>query len=188
MENPYGLRLARRDDFDPLLAFVLPIIEEDAVQPVSIPKVSAIVMRCIERSGAVAGIVSGPHGIEASVGATIEEFDYTDESHLMVRWLGVAPAFRKSDRSARMVNYVRWLYESMGENAVPVFMSALTAVEQRGKVAMLERRAPRVGVLHAFGCLPDRSFIPTRAGRGDGKTTGSRSEPVAAGPPAVKSA
>jgi hypothetical protein len=182
MENPYGLRLARRDDFDALLAFVLPIIQEDAVQPVSVDKISAMVARCIGRAGAVAGIVSGPQGIEASVGATIDEFEYTDESHLMVRWLGVAPAFRKSDRPARLLNYVRWLHEAMGDQAVPVFLPALTTTDQAGKVSLYERRAPRVGVLHAFGCLPDRSFIPARVGRGNGRATGARSEPVAAGP------
>lgn len=163
MENPYGLRLARPDDFEPLLAFVLQAIRDDAVQPVSVTKVSALVARCIERSDAVAGIVSGPKGIEASVGASVEEFEYTDEKHLSVRWLGVAPAFRQTDLPARLMKYVEWLHQSTGDLAMPVFMSALTTSDQFGKVSLLERKAPRVGVIHAYGCLPDRSFLPTHA-------------------------
>lgn len=182
MENPYGLRLARPDDFEPLLEFALHFIRPDAVQTVSTEKVSAIVRRCIARDGALAGLVSGPRGIEASVGVTIEQFDYTDESHLMVRWLGVADAFKKTDLSARMMKYVRWLHDSAGDEALPVFMSITTTSDQERKVSLYERRAPRVGVLHAFGCLPDRSFLSTHSGRRGNGATGSRSAPVAAGP------
>lgn len=182
MENPYGLRLARHDDFEPLVAFALHFIRGDAVQPVSVEKVKQMVMRCIDRDGAIAGLISGPRGIEASVGVTIEQFDYTDESHLMVRWLGVAKEFRKSDMSIRVMKYVQWLHDSVGDGALPVFMSATTTSDQEGIVSLYERRAPRVGVLHAFGCLPDRSFLATRSGsRGNG-ATGARSVPVAAGP------
>jgi hypothetical protein len=172
VDNPYGLRVAVPADAEALLAFVLPIYEEDAAQPVSVVKVAAIVARCIARDRAIAGIVTGPHGIEASVGATIDVFDYSDEPHAMVKWLGVAPAFRKSDRAARMVSYVRWLYETMASMEpvpVPVFLPALTTSEQRRKVLLYQRRAPQVGVLYAFGCLPDRSFFnPGRAGPREG--------------------
>lgn len=172
-ENPYGLRIATRGDADALLAFVLPIYEEDAAQQVSVAKVTTLVARCVDRDRAIAGIVTGESGeIEASVGATVDAFDYTDECHLMVKWLGVAPAFRKTDRASRMVSYVRWLYDTMQSNSdvpIPVFMPTLTTSEQRPKVLLYQRRLPQVGVLHAFGCLPDRTFFnPGRVGRREG--------------------
>jgi hypothetical protein len=177
-DNPYGLRVAGPADADALLAFVLPIYEEDAAQRVSATKVAAIVARCIERDRAIAGIVTGPQGIEASVGAAIDAFDYSEEPHLMVKWLGVAPAFRRTDRASRMVSYVRWLFdvmEQMGEIPVPVFLPTLTTTDQRRKVLLYQRRAPQVGVLHAFGCLPDRSFFnPAHVGPREGGSKESR--------------
>jgi hypothetical protein len=167
-ENPYGLRVAAEDDLEPLLDFVLPLIREDAAQDVSLSKVALMVSRCVARDGAIAGIVDGPEGIEASVGATIDTGDYTDEPHCMVRWLGVAPQFRKSDRGVRMVKFVFWLYERLAEAAespMPVFMPAMTTVEQRGKIGLYSRRAPLVGVLHGFGISPERHFSLGRAGR-----------------------
>jgi hypothetical protein len=180
-DNPFGLRIAVPADAAALLAFVLPIFQDDAAQPVSVPRVAAIVARCLERDGAIAGIVSGPDGvIEASVGASIDQFDYTDEQHCMVRWLGVAPAFRKSDRISRLMHYVSWLHETLAANSdrpIPVFLSAMATTEQRGKVLLYQRRVPMVGVLHAIGCLPERSFVsPGRAGGVNGGK-GSRSAP-----------
>lgn len=181
-DNPYGLRIATPDDAEALLAFVLPIYQEDAAQAVSIPKVAALVARCVSHDRAMAGIVSSADGtIEASVGATIESFDYSDEPHLMVKWLGVSPAFRRTDRASRMVGYVKWLYETMGVESdipIPVFIPTLTTAEQRPKVLLYHRRLPMRGVLYAFGCLPDRTFFdPSRAGRKEG---GGRESPKAA--------
>jgi hypothetical protein len=174
-ENPFGLRAATPVDAAALLAFVLPIYEEGAAQTVSPRKVASLVERCVLRDRAIAGIVVGAEGeIEASVGATIEEFDYSDEPHMMIKWLGVAPAFRNSDRAGRMVGYCRWLFETMSagaDNPVPVFMPTLTTAEQRSKVLMFQRRLPMVGMLYALGCLPSRSFFdPARVGRRQGGT------------------
>lgn len=182
MDNPFGLRVATPPDAASLLAFVLPIFEEDAAQAISVSKIQALVERCLTRDRAIAAIVTGADGeIEASVGVSIDTFDYTDEIHLMVRWLGVAPAFRRTDRASRMVNYVRWLYDTMqgqSDAPVPVFMPTLTTAEQRPKVLLYQRRLPQVGVLHAFGCLPDRTFFdPSRVGKKEG---GARQSPKGA--------
>jgi len=173
MDNPFGLRVATQADAEALLAFVLPIFEEDAAQAISLSKVTALVARCLSRDRAIAAIVTSSSGeIEASVGASVDSFDYTDEVHLMVRWLGVAPAFRKTDRASRMVGYVRWLYDTLQSNSdvpIPVFIPTLTTAEQRPKVLLYQRRLPQVGVLHSFGCLPDRTFFnPARVGQKEG--------------------
>lgn len=189
VDNPFGLRVATHTDAEALLAFVLPIFEEDAAQTISIPKVAALVTRCLDRDRAIAGIVTGENGeIEASVGASMDTFDYTDETHVMVRWLGVAPAFRKTDRASRLVGYVRWLYDVMQSNSdvpIPVFLPTLTTSEQRRKVLLYQRRLPMAGVLYAIGCLPERTFFsPSRAGEKEG---GARHSPKGAAlvPPSI---
>lgn len=167
-DNPYGLMACTPDHADALLDFVLPIYEEDAAQPVSVDKVRVMIDRCCARDRAMAAYVATPDGtIQASVGAMIDYFDYSDEPHLMIKWLGVAPAYRRVNLASRLVSYVGWLYQAMNvDGPIPVFIPTLTSVEQRSKVMLYQRRLPQVGVLHAFGCLPDRSFFnPARVGR-----------------------
>lgn len=169
-ENPYGMRSAGPDDGEALFAFVLRLYRQDEAQEASPRKIAALVQRCLDRDSAIAGIVTGPTGIEASVGAIIDEFDYTDDPHMMVKWFGVAPAFIRTNYGSRLMGYVRWLHESLArasEKPMPVFLSTLTTTNHRSRVLLLQRQAPQVGALHAFGCLPGTSFLtPDRFGRG----------------------
>jgi hypothetical protein len=121
------------------------------------------------RHQAICGVVSGDGGeIEASVGAVLECFDYSDEPHLTVKWFGVAPAFRKTDRAARLMTYTRWLFDTMSAASdlpVPVFLSSMTTLAQERKLRLFQRRLPTVGALFALGCLPEAQFFTTHAGR-----------------------
>lgn len=183
-DNPYGVRVAVAEDAVALLDFVLPIFAENAAQTVSLDKVSQLVARCITRQRALAGIVTGPDGIEGSVGMTVDEFDYSDEPHVMVRWIGISPAMRRTNLGSRLMAYVRWFHESAG--SVPIFLSSLTTTDLRSKVLMLQRQAPLVGVVHALGCLPDRSFLtPGQVTGGKDKRGGSRSLPPSVRDPAT---
>lgn len=160
-ENPYGVRLANEADAPALLHFVLPLFVEGAAQSVSEAKVAALVARCTQRARGIAGIITGPAGIEASVGLTIDEADYTEESHVMVRWLGVLPAVRKSNLGARLMGFVRWFHSSLTalDSPMPVFLSSLVTTDLKSKVLLLQRQAPMVGVVHALGVLPHRAFL-----------------------------
>lgn len=181
-DNPYGVRVAVADDAAALLAFVLPIFAENAAQTVSPEKVAQLVERCISRDRAMAGIVTGPTGIDGSVGMTVDEFDYSDEPHVMVRWIGISPAVRRTNLGSQLMGFVRWFHETAAP--LPVFLSSLTTTDLRSKVLMLQRQAPMVGVVHALGCLPDRDFLtPGQVTGGKGKRGGSRSLPPNVGLP-----
>jgi hypothetical protein len=160
-ENPFGVRLATEADAPALLHFVLPIYVEGAAQTVSEAKVAALVERCTARERGIAGIITGPIGIEASVGMTIDEADYSDESHVMVRWLGVSPAVRRSGLGARLMGFVKWFHMTLSamDAPMPVFLSSLVTTDLRSKVLLLQRQAPMVGVVHALGVLPHRAFL-----------------------------
>lgn len=171
IENPYGLRGATPADAETLMPFVMNILSEEAPQTPSPEKVSALIDRCLNRDRAIAGMIVGPEGaIHGSVGATIETFDYSDEPHVMIKWMGVADAYKKSDLPARMMGYMKWLYDTFGqmtERPMPVFLAALTTTDLQRKVLMFQRRAPQVGMLFAYGCRPDRTFLtPARVGAG----------------------
>lgn len=155
--NPYGVRAAVPNDAAALLDFVLPLFEENAAQTVSAGKIAALVERCIDRDSALAGIIVGEDGIEGSVGMTVDEFDYSDERHIMVRWLGISPAVRRTNLGSRLMGFVRWFHATAAP--LPVFVSSLTTTDQKRKVLMLQRQTSLVGVVHALGCLPDRVFL-----------------------------
>jgi hypothetical protein len=176
IENPFGLRAAGPDDAEALAAFVIPIFQENAAQPISVPKITELVERCTQRDAALAGIVTGPDGIEGSVGMTVDAFDYSDARHVMVRWLGISPSMRRTNLGSRLISYVRWFHAQTGD--VPVFLSSLTTTDLRPKLLMLQRQVPLVGQLFALGCLPDRVFLtPGQVSAGRGKRGGSGNQP-----------
>lgn len=175
--NPYGVRAAVANDAAALLDFVVPLFEENAAQAVSVQKIAQLVQRCVDRDSALAGVIIGEEGIEGSVGMTVDEFDYSDERHIMVRWMGIAPSMRhRTHLGSRLMSFVRWFHTTAAP--LPVFLSSLTTTDLKAKVLMLQRQAPLVGVVHALGCLPDRSFLPPGLViAGKAKHGGSRSLP-----------
>lgn len=181
-ENPYGIQKATPADADALFPLVMDLYREDSWQTPSEAKIRAVIHRCVHQQGAIAGVVRGEGGIEASVGAAFEQFDYSDDMHIMVKWFGVAPFFRATDRGARLMNYLKWTYETLGamspHDNIPVFLPALTATDVQRKLVMFSRRAPQVGALFAYGCHPGRSFLaPARAAAVGGKRSLAKVSP-----------
>src|SRR5690242_5751156 len=120
----FDVHVATPEDKSPLLAFAIMIKAEDALQEVSNEKVGVMVDRCIQRDRAIAGVIKGPLGIEASIGLWIEELDYSDDVHLRVKWVGTHPACRKSGHGPRLMGFAQSFQESVG---IPLFMDVLTA-------------------------------------------------------------
>lgn len=180
-ENPYGLRIATEHDAAALFDFALPHVRECAVQPVSEERVRRLVERCVFRDRAIAAVITGPGGIQGSLGATVETHDCADDPHIMVRWLGTAKEFRNTDTTARLLKFCQWMHETLGgDTRIPVLVPLLTTSDQQRKMALYQRRAPQVCVLHGFGCLPDRELITLKV-PGEGQRQGSKEAPGAAG-------
>jgi hypothetical protein len=151
----FAVHAATPEDKQALLSFAIMIKTEDALQEVSNDKMEVLVDRCIRRDCGIAGVVRGSLGIEASIGLTIEELDYSDEKHVSVRWLGVHPARRKTDNSARLMGFATRFQEGLG---IPLFMEVTTTNALEGKLRWFSRHAPQVGALFSLGKLPKGAF------------------------------
>jgi GNAT superfamily N-acetyltransferase len=155
IENPQGIRKAGIHDLLPLIGSASIILGESALQALSPEKVAALVQRCVEFDRALAGIISGPTGIEASIGLVIESFDYSDEQHLSVKWLGVHPEFQRKNHGATLMSFAKWAQEMVG---VPLFMGLSTLEALQAKLHLFVRSAPQVGALFSFGGAPHGAF------------------------------
>lgn len=159
--NPMGVRRAMPDDLPALTESATMITLEGALQAVSKVKVAVLAQRCVERDRAIAGIIDGPSGIEASIGMAVESFDYSDEEHLSVKWLGVHPAFRRQNHGALLLQFAQWAQEVM---AVPLFIDLSTTEALQAKMHLYLRMVPQVGARFSWGGVPEGAFSQSRVG------------------------
>ncbi len=175
--NPFEVRRADATDAPRLFDFLLPLYVEVALQPVSATKLRTMVERCAGGDRAMAGLIEGPAGIEASIALAIEEFDYTDAEHLRIKWAFVYPAFRRMNHLHRLMQFAAWCYEgmlAMSPAAMPLIGDILTVDELEPKMRLYQRSLPQVGAMFALGCVPENAFDQLRLddGRGDrGRST-----------------
>jgi len=162
--NTYGVLKARLCDAPAIREFLLGhYYPEAALQPISIRKVDSMIGRCVSRDRAMAGIIMGDGGIEASVGISIEEFDYSEHPHLEARWLSVHPDHRHSTHLQQLLKFADWAAEQMG---VPAFLGVLTDKDLIGKMRLYQRRMPQVGAMFAAGVQDGRFYSQLRMGDG----------------------
>ena len=164
--NPHGVRKALTADYGRLLQFAATQYQECALQPPSNAKVAEIVRRCVTMDGALAGVIDGEGGIEASVGLTVEQFDYSEERHLRVKWLGVHPHFRRTNHASRLMDFVKWCQENIGSpnEKLPVFMDILTQDALQAKMHLYLRSVPQVGASFAWGASLQGAFSQSHVG------------------------
>lgn len=154
--NPQNVRRAGPDDLAALTESATMLIGEGALQEVSAAKIAALVARCVDRDRAIAGIIDGPDGIEASIGMTIESYAYSDAEHLSVAWLGVHPEHREHQpHGAKLMEFAAWAQAVMG---VPLFMELSTLEELKAKLHLMIRQAPQVGARFSIGGVPSGAF------------------------------
>ncbi len=161
IENPMGVRRADPDDLAPLIASASLIFADGALQPVSGIKVAALVQRCIERDRAIAGIIDGADGIEASIGLAVDSFPYSDAEHLFVAWMGVHSQYRKSTHAIKLMEFAQW---AQGIMDVPLFIELSTLDALQGKLHLYLRSVPQVGARFCWGTMPAGVFSQRELG------------------------
>jgi hypothetical protein len=166
ISNPHGVRKALTADYGRLFQFAAAQYQECALQPPSDARIAEIVRRCVSMDGALAGVIDGPSGIEASVGMTIEQFDYSDARHLRIKWLGVHPHFRRTNHAARLMDFVKWCQENISTSGetLPMFMDVLTQGALQAKMHLYLRSAPQVGASFAWGAALQDAYSQSHVG------------------------
>lgn len=155
--NPFGVRRAVPVDQASLLDFVLPMLSEESLQPVSPSRVLGMVKRATQQDGAIAGIIDGADGIEASIGLLVDRYAYTEQEHVRVTWAFVHPEYRKSEHAQNLMAFAKWACEQLGATRgynVPLIYELLTRTDLVGKMKLVQRSLPQVGATFAWGCLP----------------------------------
>ena len=182
--NPFNVRKADPYDLEPLFNLAMFLSHEDALQPVSEAKLRATVQRCVNMDNAIAGIIDGPDGIDASVGLVLDQFPYSDQDHLAARWIGTSKAYqdritKQRERNyapedagfaSRLLRFAKWASDQMD---VPLVITVLTASDLKAKLTSYQRQTPQIGAIFGWGDLPDRSFFNQNSPGGWKKSEGS---------------
>jgi hypothetical protein len=170
VEYPHPVRRATEDDIDALCLMVPRLLEETNLLPVSATKIQRLIERCAMREGgAIAGIIDGPDGIDASVGLDVAESDISDHRFIRSIWLGIHPDLRenppghgdqRANHGRRLFDFARWYHAKLEQSAGhPILMQfdVATRVELGPKLGLYERNALPVGA--SFAYLSSGSFL-----------------------------
>ena len=161
---PPMVRRAGPDDIESLLLFVPQILEETTLLPLSPVKIERLVERCATQENcAIAGIIDGEDGIDASVGLVMSELETSDTRYIRAAWCGLHPTVRKRPAIAddprghygRMLfEFARWCHAGMERNAghpILVQFDVATRTFLGAKIGLYERSLRQVGASFAFG-------------------------------------
>lgn len=168
---PTEVRRAGPDDLDGLLGFVPPLLAESALLPLSLSKVERLISRCATREGgAIAGIIDGPNGIEASIGLAVYDSDVSDERYFRAVWCGLGQGVRESPeygedprrhRGRTLLDFAKWCHAELERAAgrpLLLQLDVATRPALESKLAWYHRHAVQVGAIFALGSFGD--FLP----------------------------
>ena len=170
VEYPMNVRRATEDDIDALSLMVPRLLAENSILPISATKIQRHIERCaMLEGGAIAGIIDGPDGIDASVGLDVAESDVSDHKFVRAIWLGIHPDARenpathndpRSNYGRRLFEFARWYHAKLEQSAGhPILMQfdVATRVELGPKLGLYERNAVPIGA--SFAYLSGGSFL-----------------------------
>lgn len=167
---PPLVRRATPDDIDALTLFVPQVLGETTLLPISLIKVETLIERCArQQSGAIAGIIDGDDGIDASIGLAFVESETSDQPFIRAVWCGLHPSVRKhpgnqTDPKAHygrtLFEFARWCHAGLEKAAGhPILLQfdLATRVFLGAKMGLYQRNLQQVGASYAFG--PSGTFI-----------------------------
>jgi GNAT superfamily N-acetyltransferase len=167
--NPFGVRKAQPADAEALFSFLMPILAETALQPISEIKVEMMVRQAVCHDGAIAGIIEGLDGIEASIGLFVETFPYSDALHVRDRWLGVREDKRRLPHGSHLLKFAQWAQQALQTGygqPLPLFLEILTRRQLEPKMRLYQRHSSQVGAFFSCGSVPADAFSQRRLGNG----------------------
>lgn len=163
VQYPSGVRRATEEDIDGLYLIVPQLLAETTLLPVSSQKVEKLIERCAMcEGGAIAGIIDGPDGIDASIGLDVAESDVSDHRYVRALWLGLHPNLRsapptqgdpRSNLGRRLFDFAKWYHGMLEQEAgYPILMQfdVATKTALGPKLGFFERNATPVGATFAY--------------------------------------
>ncbi len=160
---PGVVRRATEEDIPVLMDFVPRILAETTLLSVSEAKVERLVERCVrDKTGALAAVIDGEDGIAASIGMTFSESDISDDSYVMVRWIGLNPSMEReaskddprTHYARRLFEFARWCHVGLERAADRPMIMQFDVTTKTGlgtKLGMFQRNLPQTGAVFSFG-------------------------------------
>ena len=168
---PPCVHRAGPEDIDALLLFVPQILAETQLLPVSHVKVERLIERSALQQGAVAGVIRGEEGIDASIGLIFTESETSDDPYIKAAWLGIHPSLRvapdpsgrkpkadpadpRSHYARNLFTFAKWCHVGLERAAGhPILMQfdISTKTALGAKLGLYQRNTTQTGASFSFG-------------------------------------
>lgn len=140
-----SVRLGTPADLMSIMKLLVPMHDEESVEPVDHLKVYYTVERLLRHDGGVVGVIRDKGEIQGTVGLALEEVWYSSSKHLRKLWLFVPEAHRKSFHGRSMLEFSKLYADTIG---IPLWADEICTPATEKKVDLVGRQLPQMG--HVF--------------------------------------
>lgn len=168
VKYPAAVRRAGPDDIPDLSLFVPQILKETTLLPISSEKIDALIERCATQTDcAIAGIIDGEEGIDASIGLVFSHSETSDTPFIRAAWCGLHPNVRRHPTGRddprghygrTLFEFARWCHAGLERAAghpILIQFDVATRMFLGAKIGLYERNLRQVGASFAFGSAGD---------------------------------
>ncbi len=143
-ERPTNVRAVRPEDEDALFDLLCLLYDENAPFKMSEKKVRHMIAGGSRDKEVIIGVIEENGKLVASVGAVFEQWWHTDDWHIGEMWNFVHPDHRKTSYAKDLINYMKWIAETMD---MSLHMGIITATKMEAKIRLYRRQMLPVGAL-----------------------------------------
>jgi hypothetical protein len=174
IDYPVIVERATEADTEDLMTFVPLVLAEATLLPLSTTKIEKLVTRCANRQGgAIAGIIRGEDGIDASIGLDVVDSEISDHRYVRALWLGMHPTLQmerpdqkdpRYNYGRRLFEFAKWFHQQLEHGTGSSVLMQFDISTRAGlgqKLGMYERNATPIG--QTFGFVSDGAFLSREA-------------------------
>ena len=143
------VRLAVADDVPQLLKLAYDLHSENGILDLDIEMVKDVVMRAIDRNGAILGLIGGIGAIEGMIYLAVGKYWYSSLPHLEELFSYVRPEFRRSTNAKTLIEFAK---KQADECGVPLLIGIVSTTDTERKIEMYKRcLGPVAGAYFLYG-------------------------------------
>lgn len=167
---PEGVRHARPEDEDAVLALMRLAHDENGLFSMDEEKTREMIRRCTARRFALLGVIDGQTSdcpIEGVIALVIASYWYTCEHHLEEIMNFVHPDHRRSTHAKQLIAWAKWCQQGLSQEGlhVPLIMGIMTHKRLEPKIRLYQRQMPQIGAVFQVGLDTPDSFSQRRLAR-----------------------
>lgn len=137
IEETPRVRLAKPEDEEEIFQICKMLHQENAIFPMSEPKVRNRIRECLYQKGGIIGVVGEPGSIEAIICLTLGSLWYTDAWSLDEHFNYVLPNHRRSDNAKELIIFAKACAQNLN---LPLMIGILSNERTEAKVRLYKRQ------------------------------------------------